>query len=362
MNLSFRKGIALAPGLSVKGLKLHCGSRTWPIHIPLWQKIACLGPWGRIGRRLFRVAPRVAIRLSEGKYLISQTTGLYLLDNSEKELKEIWTVPKGWSQVLSITKVDNQIYWGDYGANQEGSQVKIYRWNENEGAQVVYEFPSGAVRHIHNLVFDEHKNGFWILTGDTEKNAGIYFSDIDFSKISPIAVGEQKFRAVVGFPYDNGLMYATDAVESENHIYKLADVNHKCSKEVMSIEGSCIYGVELKNFYIFSTTVEPHEGRGMKGFLSNDLGDGIKSCFATLVAVKKTTGEAMELLRFKKDLFPMKLFQYGAITFPSGQEYSDTLTFNITALKKFDDNHCTIDVDEMWNGLRDSDLNRGGGI
>src|ERR1700690_1395932 len=69
---------------------------------------------------------------------------------------------------LHITAVPGgKIYWGEYFDNRERAEVHIYSSQDHGHTwQVAYTFPTGAVRHVHNIVYDRWANCLWILTGD----------------------------------------------------------------------------------------------------------------------------------------------------------------------------------------------------
>lgn len=210
--------------------------------------------------------------------------------------------------------------------------------NDAEFAQKV--FSASLLSHIVLigivLLLGESRQ-FWIMTGDNDKKAGIYRADCDFLRVEPINIGEQRYRAVVAFPYKDGIIYATDSVENENHLYVCESDNDYVARQLFPINGSCIYGTETKDYYVFSTTVEPPEGRGIRALFSNKLGGGIKSRDVHLVTVaKRDLSDIRIVAKYRKDWLPMKLFQYGAVMFPSGQYRNEDLLIFPVACKGVD--------------------------
>lgn len=287
----------------------------------------------RLANRLKRLEPKCAGRMSETEYVLCMFGKIWLLDLETKKLSVISEIRNGFT-VLNFCEYDGNLYFGDYGVNKEYQEINIYKLNKEKSLSVVYTFKPGEIRHIHNIVLDKPNRKFWIMAGDNEKNAGIYNATLDWKKVAPFATGDQKFRAVVAFPYEGGLIYATDSVEKENFIFKIRnDSSLDC---IASINGSCIYGKEIKDFFVFSTTVESPEGTGRAAMLSNKLGGGIKSRDVHVISVNKNDGSVKILAKYRKDCWPMKLFQYGRMTFPGGlQDTSDLWLYNI-ACKKID--------------------------
>lgn len=280
--------------------------------------------------RLLRLEPRVIERLTENEFVFCALHKMWVLNIEDKKIRLLTENRIGWSDPLNMCKVGSDIYWGEYGCNQDKDGVKIYRLNSQKEISVVYTFPKNTIRHIHNIIWSKTEQLFYIFTGDIEDCAGIYKSDKDWKIVEPILIGSQQYRAVVGFPMKNGIIYVTDSVETPNNIYVY---QNNSLESLASFPGSCIYGVETKSYYVFASTVEPPEGRGFLNMFAYKLGGGIQDRYSHLIKVKKENLEVEEILKVKKDLLPMKLFQYGTIMFPLGQEHSDELLYYIMACK-----------------------------
>lgn len=284
----------------------------------------------RITVRLFRLEPRCIVQMDSKRFVLCLLHKIWLLDIEDSSLKELTDSRSGFSDPLNFCTDDTNVYWGDYGDNAARDVVNIYKLSSDLSIKVIFQFKAGKIRHIHNIIYDKEYQQFWVLTGDTEKGVGIYTSDFTWNKVTPVVTGQQDYRSVVAFPHEGGLLYATDAVDRENHIFSLKGNN---IVPLATINGSCIYGTETKDYYIFSTTVEPPEGRGLLNLFTYRLGKGIKSRESHIIAVSKKTMEVNIIERMQKDIWPMKLFQYGMATFPIGQKLSEKLCYNIIACK-----------------------------
>lgn len=286
----------------------------------------------RILSRLRRLEPKCAGRLSNTEFVVSLLRSIWLVDVEKKSCRKICDNPEGFSEVINFCSTPEGVYWGDYGRNNGLRKVRIYRVGAERQVKVIYTFEADTVRHIHNIVQDG--DGFLLFVGDNEANAGIYRVNQDWTEVKPWKIGQQKYRAVVGWPYLGGVLYATDSVETENHIrYITAD---GVERELASLNGSCIYGCETKDYYLFSTTVEPHEGGGKLSLLFEKLGGGIKSRDVTIVAVSKKDLTVRQMASYKKDRWPMKLFQYGRCIFAGGQQNTNTVWCSPVACKRYD--------------------------
>lgn len=281
----------------------------------------------RMMTRLFRLEPKCISHLSGGRYIFCIFSKLWCVDVDSKSIKQIFELRKGFS-VLNFCSYKGKLYFGEYGTNKNLEGIGIYEINPSLEVSQVYSFMPGDIRHIHNIINDSIHQRFIILTGDNERKSGVYFSDYTFSAVIPFAIGEQKYRAVMAFPLEKGILYATDSVEEANSINLLS--YDGTVKKILDINGSCIYGLETPDSYLFSTTVEPREGNSKKDLFTYKLGAGIKTRDVHIIQVTKGNLSAKILKTFRKDIFPMNLFQYGRMTFPGHQSKSNEIwVYNI---------------------------------
>lgn len=292
--------------------------------------------------RLIRLEPKCTGRLSETEFVVSLLGACWLIDIGNRTYKKLFENPKGFSDVINFCSTTEGIYWGDYGRNTEYRSVKVYHLSRNHQVTVVHTFAPGMVRHIHNII--EDRNGFLLFTGDNEAKAGIYKANKDWTKVNPWKIGKPRYRAVVGFSCQEGVLYATDSVESENHLRLIKPDGTEL--ELSPINGSCIYGGEIRNHYLFSTTVEPHEGECILKIFSNKLGNGIKSRDVHILVVDKKDLNVKVVRRYKKDCWPMKLFQYGRVLFAGGQKNVSNFWCSPVACKKYDGKSIKIELNK----------------
>ena len=102
------------------------------------------------------------------------------------------------------------------------------------------------------------------------------------------------------------------------------------------MHGSCIYGCQWKDNYVFSSTVEG-DGRTsgrLRLFYHGNRGIGIKDDYVHLYIGNLTNG-FKEIYKEKKDCLSF-LFQFGVFKFPYGVNNTDTLYFQPMATKEND--------------------------
>lgn len=296
----------------------------------------------RLTERLLRLEPKCTGRLDEERFVISVLGKLWLLDLQERKVTSLGNMRAGYG-ILNFCVNNGNVYWGDYGANPSHDEINIYKLESDLNVSTVHSFPRNSVRHIHNIIKTEA--GFIVMTGDNETVAGIYQVNSDWTEVKPWKNGEQKYRAVVGFPYRGGLLYATDSVEMENHLRYIDETG--TAQVLATMNGSCIYGGETRDSFLFSTTVESPEGGEKLGLFSRKLGGGIKSDEVHVVAVSKKDLTVKMITRFKKDFWPMKLMQYGQAVFAGGQEQAlEGFWCYPMSCKKYDGKSVFIKYDE----------------
>ena len=287
----------------------------------------------RVLARLFRTEPKYAVPISESQMLLVGHRTIKVVDVEKQVVEDIASSRKGFSDPLNICIGSEKwvALWGDYGSNAEHDPVNIYGLTKENKVETVYSFKSGQVRHIHNII-PKFSGGYYIFTGDQEKNAGIYKANVSFDQVEAVKTGQQQYRAVIGFDTSKGLLYATDAVNEKNYVYLLDGKGEP--QRICGLNGSCIYGTEFQRKYYFSTTVEPDENnRGVTSWISSKRGDGILSDEVYLIEINDEMN-FKTIETFKKDVLPMKLMQYGAIQFPKG--ITEELWCYPVAVEKYD--------------------------
>ncbi len=304
----------------------------------------------RLLARMFRKDIKTSCILKTGDVYFFKDKMLYRFSDKTATLEKLYTLQKGVSTPLNVVPALEEtgctVLWGDYFSNPDRKEVRIWGLKDSKEPNVVYEFPAGSVRHIHNIIPDREGKGYYILTGDNDPQAGIYYSDAHFHSVEPVLTGVQQARAVQGFCVKNGIIYATDSVTEQNYICKLEKKEEWRQSIITPINGSCIYAASRGQVIYFSTTVESPETEGQNkivAMLSTKRGSGILSNKVDIIAVDEQF-KAETIMEFEKDLLPYKLFQYGVATFPASQ--GKGLAIYPVGVKKYDGKLGIVDFQE----------------
>jgi hypothetical protein len=220
---------------------------------------------------------------------------------------------------IAVSPCDH-VFWGEYFDNPKRDQVHIYA-STDRGAtwHVAYTFPRNSIRHVHNIVYDQWENCFWVLTGDNGPECRILRAACDFSKVEAVLSGNQQARAVAFIPTAEGLYFSSDTPFETNHVYRLDRRGNLAA--LTSLSSSSIYGCRVGDAIFFSTMVEPSAFNLEQSVWVYGSPDG---------------NRWQRLLSWKKDRWPMGLFQYGNALLPDGQNTSALLAVSTVAIKSGD--------------------------
>mgnify|MGYP005767076115 FL=1 len=296
----------------------------------------------RMASRALRIEPRAALVVGSIA-LVAWAGSVLLVDIHNGRLETLLRPRGGFSDPLYFTRAEGDdllAVWGDYGTNPSRSSVTIWGLGSDGGIRSLFEFEPGRVRHVHGIISRmAGDGGYYVFTGDMEEKSGIYIASPDFSSMEPLAVGEQRFRAVRGFPIEDGLIYATDSASIENHAYRLhEDGRGSWSQldDLGTLNGPCIYGGQVEGGYLFTTTIEPDESlQGISSLVSRSTGQGVFTPEATAVLVD-VSGRMREVARIKSDGMPLKALQYGSLQVPSGTAHRNHVWVYSRSLKGVD--------------------------
>ncbi len=234
--------------------------------------------------------------------------------------------PLSLSVIKNLEGFNDGIYFGEYIANKNKNPVNVY--HRSKTWKIIHTFPQGEINHIHAIVSDPLRKQLWLLTGDTDDSAAMYRTSNNFKTVTKVVGGNQKYRSCVAFPTSSGLLYATDSHIELNSIRLLRqDNNTWVSEKISNLNGSCIYGCETPDYYVFSTSTEPSARTSnlIASLLNNKPSPAIIENRSTIMVSHKKRLEFKEVFSIDKDIYPYRLFQFGAIKFPAGKALNNTI-------------------------------------
>lgn len=291
--------------------------------------------------RFLRFGVRTSEAISLSRILLALGNMLYELDLETGKLSNGFFCGEGirpliFTTAKGIEGIDDSIYFGGYLGNDEMKPVSIYKRLDTDNWEKVYTFDEGTINHVHNIVSDPYHNCLWAFTGDFGEASAIWRITENFKKVERVVFNNQKYRGCVVYALPEGLLYATDAPFADDFIYLMNPKTYEV-KEICPIDGSCIYGCQWKNKYVFSSTVEG-DGRNMsriEWLFTRKRGAGIKDDYVHMYLGNLKDG-FREIYKEKKDGMPYYTFQFGVFKFPYGINYSEVLYFQPVATKNND--------------------------
>ena len=295
--------------------------RTWAARFhPNWKRR--LSSAHRLSARLFRDGFHALAVLPDGGLVAAVPGSIVTLRRGETEFQQTHAIQRG-TRPLHITAVPNgTVYWGEYFDNAAREEVHIYA-SQDRGAtwNVAYTFPKGAIRHVHNIVYDAWQNCLWIFTGDYGDECRILRAACDLSRVEVVLQGRQQARAVAAIPTEDALYFSSDTPLEPNYIYRL-DRGGNLS-QLAGLSSSSIYACRVGSHLFFSTMVEPsavNRDRRVRIYAA----DG------------RTPERWQAQLEWKKDSWPMGLFQYGNALLPDGNNGTPYLAVTTVAVESDD--------------------------
>ncbi len=295
-----------------------------------WQPVAGYSPtwWrnltarSRLAFRLFRGGFHALAVLSSGHLIAAVPGAIVVRSPGIGNFRVSHKVLRGTRPLHIAVTPDDHIFWGEYFDNSHRDEVHIYASNDKGATwewEIAYTFPCGAIRHVHNIVYDEWEDCLWVLTGDNGAECQILRASCDFKHVYAVASGKQQARAVALVPTREALYFSSDTPFETNHIYRYS--RRGILSQVAELNGSSIYGCRVGEAIFFSTMVEPsavNRDRYVRMYGSVD----------------QATWN--HLLEWKKDVWPIGLFQYGNAFLPDGRNNTNLLAITTVAVKKDD--------------------------
>jgi hypothetical protein len=278
----------------------------------------------RLACRLLRQEVRALVRLPADRYVAANREGVFhgragdaVLRPSAIEAGEIPLMPP----MRIGTGPGEVVVFGEYGSPSGIRPVRLFASRDaGQSFQVVRALEAGSVLHVHNVVYDRHADHFWVLAGDHGAHPGIGRLSTDLERFEWFVKGEQRYRAVAVFDFEDRLVYATDTEVETNGLIVLDKATGR-SERLRDFEGSCIYACRFGGVLALTTTVEPSKVNHSRWASLWASRDGL--------AWKRAW-------RGRKDRWSADYFQFGSVVLPSGATSRERIWFSGQALEGLD--------------------------
>jgi hypothetical protein len=284
---------------------------------PWWRRLTSTNS---LSSRLVRDGFHALALHPSGDLIAAVPGAIVTLRAGDTEFAVSHRITRGTRPLHITVAPDCTIFWGEYFDNPQREEAHIYASDDGGFTwNIAYTFPKRSIRHIHNILYDRWENCLWIFTGDYGPECRILRASLDFRTIDEILTGNQQARAVAAVVSESGLFFATDTPLEHNYIYFLS--RGGTMKPLHAIPSSSIYGSQNQTGIFFSTMIEP--------------GDFNASRELHLFGSSRGT-EWNSVAKWRKDRWPMKLFQYGNAFLPDGNNQTDLLAVSTIAVQHAD--------------------------
>lgn len=278
----------------------------------------------RLSRQALRVGLHHLLPLNNGNILVTAKRKTYIL-NSDGKIVNIFQGYQGNKpahQGVCLTP-DGTIFFGEYLLNTDRTKdINLYRSIDNgRSFHIIKTFPSGEIRHIHFIKWDEYEKCLWMGTGDYgdhNEECRLYKSVDNGDTWNLIGQGSQDWRAIGLCFTKDFVIWGTDAGSCPDTVH-FVRMNRKTYEiEILEdFEGPCHGCASYKDGRIFFST-------GVEG------GENELDRFSRLKEYK--VGRTEIVYQLKKDIWPL-IFQYGVMRFPLGTEQIDRVVFTTMGLQ-----------------------------
>ena len=286
------------------------------IDAPFWRETAS---FSRLAQRLLRFQVTNVVPLANGDLFVTFDKSVGVVRDGKFQILKGLARPCRVLRAACALDENGDIYFGEYLANEERGEIRIYRYsNESDAIETVRTFPEKDVRHIHGIYFDKFTKSLYCLTGDDEKECRIIRSADGFQTIEIVGQGDETWRAVSILFSENSFFYGMDAEHRTNCIYKV-DRQTRQRKSLGEVNGTVFYAKQIDGNLFFTTTAEnaPSQTENVAALWLVDENDFCR-----------------QLVSFEKDRWHPTFFQFGTIHFPYLNRLDGELYFHLVGVKE----------------------------
>lgn len=288
--------------------------------IPLPKLYRQASRWRHL-RRLGRLDVRELIQLPGGGLLGIVQKQVISIARDRGEVRTVFRVTDGGRPKGFALTPSGQVFVGEYWGNPRRQALRIWTCSgSGQSWELAYTLPAGSAKHIHSIIWDQHRQGLWVLTGDADGECALLFTADEFKHVTEVVRGGQLYRACHLFCLPEGLYYGTDTEREKNWVIHL-DVDRARAHKIQALPGSCIHAAQMAGKYFISTAVEPSK---------------INAYRKTVLWSSSDLHNWCALVEFEKDWWPGEYFGFGRIILPRVQGESPNVVFSTIAVKNED--------------------------
>lgn len=305
---------------SIWHLRPHDAAPHYLATIPLPWLYRQAARW-RLLRRAGRLDLREMMQLPTGGLLTISQKQILALDPDSGAIRRVFQVPEGGRPRGLARAPSGHLFAGEYWGNPRRRPLRIWMSSDNgETWELVHTLPGGSAKHIHNIIWDPYRSGLWVLTGDSDHECALLFTDDEFKTVQEVIRGDQMVRACRLFCRPEGLYYGSDTERASNWFVHLEVQTGKLHK-IQALPGSCMYMAHMADRYWLTTAVEP---------------SGVKHDRTPALWSSADLYHWTKVVAFEKDAWPGEYLGFGRIKLPRVQGTCPVVIFSTVAVKHYD--------------------------
>ncbi len=286
------------------------------VDAPSWKNLAANF---RLAQRLLRFQVSNIIPLSAHELFITFDKSVGIVRDGKYQTLKGLVRPCRVLRAACAVDGNGDIYFGEYLANAEHGEMRIYRLRKGGDAlEIAYTFPPHSIRHIHGLYYDKFSDSLFCLTGDDEKECRFIRSSDGFKTSEIVGQGDETWRAVSVIFDEESFYYGMDAEFRTNFIYK---TNRQTldRKPLGEVNGTVFFSKKIGSDLFFTTTAEnaPIQTENVAALWHIDENE-----------------KCERLVSYKKDRWHTSLFQFGTIHFPYLSNLENELYFHLVGVEE----------------------------
>lgn len=209
------------------------------------------------------------------------------------------------SRPLNVCAGPSDLIFGEYFGNPDRKEVRIFGTSDGSSWKEYYRFPPGRIRHIHGIQYDAFRQGFWVLSGDSDDESALWFTSDGFKSLELCSTGSQSSRAVSIHVLERDLIVPSDTPLEKNYIRSFSLLTHSF-QAIEPLPGSAFHCAKVGEIFFITTVTESSEVNTVTFAAVYASLDGFRwHCIA----------------RLTKDLFPVsmqKLTRYSEVRILDG--------------------------------------------
>lgn len=285
------------------------------ISSPSWKQLASNF---RLAQRLLRFMVTNVIPLANGDLFVTFDKSVGIVRDGK--YVELPGLARPCRVLRSAAAIDEKgdIYFGEYLANDERGEMRIYRYSPGDDSiEVAYTFPANSIKHIHGIYSDKFTGSLVCLTGDDDSECRVIRTYDGFASTEIVGEGDETWRAVSILFDERSMFYGMDAEFRSNQIYRYERSTSERTS-LGEVNGTVFYSKQLGEQLFFATTAE-----------------NAPSQTENVAAIWNVTaeGQLTEIAKFHKDSWHGTLFMFGTIHFPYVNN-DNALYFSLVGVKE----------------------------